>query len=146
MCHHSARAISRRGFGLILFGLWLFCVFDVITTDAALCRNLPKAAWVLIVLLFFDVGAVAWLVAGRTWNSAATNSSMPYKGNPGRPARGFPEYDRPGRFALTNPDDDEAFLAQVRVRAEAQRHLYEHKRREELQREQDNLHRRPDEK
>ena len=32
----------------------------------------------------------------------------------------YPEYDRPGRFAATNPDDDEAFLRQVRERAEQQ--------------------------
>jgi hypothetical protein len=32
----------------------------------------------------------------------------------------YPEYDRPGRFSATNPDDDEAFLRQVRQRAEQQ--------------------------
>jgi hypothetical protein len=57
----------------------------------------------------------------------------------------FPEYDRPGRFAATNPDDDEAFLAQVRARAEQQRREYQARRQSELEREQDEHRRRPDE-
>lgn len=131
------------GFGIVLFGVWLFCVIDAITCDPSRCRNLPKAVWVLIVLLLFDLGALLWLVAGRTWNTG-NGTGLPYKGNLGRPAPHYPEYDRPGRFAATNPDDDDAFLAQVRARAEAQRETYQKQRRAELQREQDELHRRPD--
>jgi hypothetical protein len=131
------------GFGLALFVLWVFCVIDVITTDAALCRNLPKPVWVLIVLLLFDVGALLWLVAGRSWHDGA-GSALRYKGDAGRPTPHYPEYDRPGRSAATNPEDDDAFLAQVRARAETQRQAYRDKRRAELQREQDDLLRRPD--
>ena len=40
------------------------------------------------------------------------------RGNTGRPTSAYPEYDRPGRFVATSPDDDEAFLRQVRERAE----------------------------
>jgi hypothetical protein len=54
---------------------------------------------------------------------------MPYKGNHG-PA--FPEYDRPGRAAATNPEDDEAFLRGLRERAEQQREIYRAKKRQEL--------------
>ena len=42
---------------------------------------------------------------------------MPYKGNAGVPT----EHDRPGRTVATNPDDDAAFLRQLRDRAEQQR-------------------------
>lgn len=100
--------------GLVVLGLWIFCVIDVITTDEALVRNLPKMAWVFIVLFLFDIGAIVWLVAGRpqTWQR-----SLPYKGNTGVP----PEYDRPGRATAFNPDDDAAFLMQLKARAEAQR-------------------------
>jgi hypothetical protein len=38
-----------------------------------------------------------------------------------RDAANFPEYNRPGRFAATNPDDDEEFLRRCRERAEEQR-------------------------
>jgi hypothetical protein len=97
--------------GLVLLGLWIFCLIDVITTPEGECRNLPKVAWVLIVLFFFDVGSIVWLVAGRNWNRQ--RADLPYKGNRGGAAR-------PPRRA-TNPDDDEDFQAQLRARVEEQR-------------------------
>jgi hypothetical protein len=99
--------------------LWLYCVLDAITADAASIRNLPKLAWVFIVIFFFEIGAIAWLIAGRPQTSQRAQRSLPYKGNTGIP----PEYDRPGRAAAGNPDDDAAFLNQLRVRAETQRKM-----------------------
>lgn len=98
--------------GLLLLGLWLYCLFDVITTDETQCRNLPKLVWLLIVLLLSGIGSILWLIAGRprAYETAA-------------PAR-YAEYDRPGRSAATNPDDDEEFLRQCRERAEEQRRTY----------------------
>jgi hypothetical protein len=132
------------GVGLIFLALWLFCIVDVLTTDAARCRTLPKGVWVVIVLLFFDLGSIAWLVAGHPWDSSGARS-LPYKGNRGntdadRATGGrFPEYDRPGRHIPANPEDDEAFLAGVRHRAEQQRQRYQEKRRAELEAEQQRL-------
>jgi hypothetical protein len=104
---------------VVLFGVWVYCLLDVIMADEYRIRNLSKSTWIMIVLFTFEVGAVAWLVAGRPQGPAR---SLPYKGNTGRPVPTYPEYDRPGRFAATNPDDDdEEFLRQVRERAEAQR-------------------------
>jgi len=51
--------------GLVLLGLWLFAIFDVISTDAALCRNLPKFFWLMIVIMLPDIGSIAWLLLGR---------------------------------------------------------------------------------
>jgi hypothetical protein len=116
-------------FGLIVLGLWIFCLLDVISTDEYACRNLGKTMWVLLVLFFPLIGSIAWLVAGRPQSDAT--SSMPYKGNHGHPS--FPEYDRPGRAMATNPDDDEAFLRGLRERAEEQRRTYREKQRRELQ-------------
>lgn len=99
---------------LIALALWLFCLIDVITTPEDECRNLPKLAWVFIVLLLVEIGAIAWLVAGRSWNRTRT---VPPKGAATR----YPEYDRPGRHVPQNPDDDEVFLAGLRARAEEQR-------------------------
>ena len=107
---------------LVLVLLWLYCLFDAIGADPARVRNLPKGFWVVIVLLFPDVGSVAWLVAGRPQGAAR---SLPYKGNTGIP----PEYDRPGRAVAQNPDDDAAFLEQLRRRAEEQRRKAEEERR-----------------
>jgi hypothetical protein len=109
--------------GLLLFALWVFCLIDVITTDEYQCRNLQKTWWVLIVLLLFDVGAVLWLVAGRPWPAGAGNRTA--AAGPER----YPEYERPGRFAATNPDDDEEFLRRCRERAEEQRRRYREQQR-----------------
>ena len=100
--------------GLVVLALWLYCILDVITTDEAMVRNLPKMAWVFIVIFLLEIGAIAWLIAGRP---QARQASMPYKGNTGVP----PEYDRPGRASANNPDDDAAWLAQLKARAEEQR-------------------------
>ncbi|HEX3336959.1 MAG TPA: PLD nuclease N-terminal domain-containing protein [Jatrophihabitans sp.] len=99
--------------GAIALGVWIFCIIDVITTPEPQCRNLPKIAWLLIVILLSDLGSIAWLVAGRTWNSQPG----------GRPAgRGlFPPAGTRTPSRASNPDDDEEFLATLRARAEEQR-------------------------
>lgn len=127
-------------FGLVMLALWLFCIIDVITTGPADCRNLPKLGWLLIVILLADLGCIAWLIAGRPW-SGTSSSSLAYRGNRG--GTRYPEYDRPGRFAATNPDDDEQFLSQLRDRAEQQRRDYRLRREQELAEEQRKLRERP---
>ena len=117
--------------GLVLFALWVFCLIDVITTDASLCRNLPKNYWILIVLLLFDVGAVIWLVAGRTWPEGSFGQ------RPSGPPSAFPEYERPGRFAATSSADDEEFLRRCRERAEQQRQAYQERQRRQAEGDED---------
>ncbi|SEH02813.1 Phospholipase_D-nuclease N-terminal [Nonomuraea solani] len=97
--------------GLVTLVLWLYCLFDVITTPDTLCRNLPKLGWLIVVILVPLFGSLLWLIAGRPAR-APQNATQP---------SAFPEYDRPGRFAAANPDDDEEFLRRCRERAEEQR-------------------------
>ena len=92
--------------GLLFVALWIFCIIDVITTPAEDVRNLPKLAWVFIVLLLADVGSIVWLVAGRNWNRGLLTASD------ARPTN---------RPVATNPDDDEDFQRYLRQRAEQQR-------------------------
>jgi phospholipase D-like protein len=108
--------------GLVLLALWLFCIIDVIATDEWRVRNLPKWAWLVLVLLLPDIGSIAWLVAGHPWASRDTAPRT-------RAAREFPEYDRPGRHVAANPADDEEFLRGLRERAEAQRQKAAEERR-----------------
>jgi hypothetical protein len=110
-------------FGLVTLGLWIFSLVEVIGTDEGAIRSLPKVWWLLIVLFFPLAGSIAWLVAGRP----VASRPSPYE----RRLPQYPEYDRPGRAAATNPDDDEAFLRQVRERAEEQRRRYREQRRAE---------------
>jgi hypothetical protein len=102
--------------GLVLVGLWIFCLIDVITTPEGDCRNLPKLVWLLIVLFLFDIGSIVWLIAGRNWDRRPAN--LPYKGNYGT-AAGRPT--AAPRRSAGNPDDDEEFQAQLRARIEDQR-------------------------
>ena len=36
--------------GLLLVGLWLFCIIDVVTTPESQIRNLPKIVWLFVVI------------------------------------------------------------------------------------------------
>lgn len=102
--------------GVVVFAVWVFALVEAIGTPAERVRHLPKVAWVLIVLFFPLAGSIAWFVAGRPTSP------------PPRPSA-FPEYDRPGRMAAQDPTQDEAFLRQVRARAEEQRRRYDAERR-----------------
>lgn len=103
------------GLALIAFAVWVFCIIDVITTPEDEVRNIPKLVWLFLVIFLLDVGAIAWLVAGRNWNR--TPADLPYRGNRGR----YPAHPSAARSRATSPDDDEEFLAGLRARAEEQR-------------------------
>ena len=99
--------------GVVMLGLWIFCVVDVMTTPVRAVRNLPKLAWVFIVILFFDLGSIAWLVAGRPWNVNTRDVSIRTPGAPTRRSRAA------GRRP-TSPDDDPEFLANLRTQVREQ--------------------------
>lgn len=50
---------------LVLFAFWVYALYDAITTNEVLVRNLPKVAWVIIIILLFEIGAAAWFLLGR---------------------------------------------------------------------------------
>jgi hypothetical protein len=111
--------------GVATFALWVFCLVEAIGSPSDRVRNLPKVAWVLLILFFPFVGSIAWLLAGRPESAAARHSAHE------RQAPGFPEYERPGRAAAVDPEKDAEFLRRVRERAEAQRQAYEAQRKRE---------------
>ena len=76
---------------LLIVALWLFALFDVISTDAKRCRNLPKLVWLLVVVLLPDIGSVAWLLLGRPRTPAEINGSRP---RPRRPLVALEDSDR----------------------------------------------------
>ena len=75
---------------LVLLGLTIYALVDCVQTEESRQRNLPKALWILLILLLPLVGPIAWLVAGRP--------------GPGR-GRGT---NRPS--SPRGPDDDPDFL------------------------------------
>ncbi|MBA9001424.1 PLDc N-terminal domain-containing protein [Thermomonospora cellulosilytica] len=94
--------------GLIIVGVWLYCLFDVLTTDETDVRLLPKFGWFLIVLLGFAIGAALWLTLGRR-----RGPQEPAWTPPGVQSGPRPEPPR-------GPDDDEEFLRSLdrRIRGE----------------------------
>lgn len=104
---------------LVALGVWLFCLFEVLSTDEDDVRHLPKFVWFLIVLFGFDLGAIAWLLFGRrrgvvragvsAWPPEFLTSSDGDQ-RPGRPSGPAP----------LGPDDDPEFLRQLdhRLRGE----------------------------
>lgn len=87
---------------LIDLVMLVVALIDCLSSDEDRVRNLPKVAWVFIILLFSPVGWIAWYAAGRPQAVRA--------GGTWRPGSGFPESERPRSVA---PDDDPAFLREL---------------------------------
>ena len=77
------------GFGivpLLLFALWLYCIFDAIAADPVLVRNLPKGVWIILVIFLPDIGSLAWLALGRPlYASWRPGDATPRRPPPRRP-------------------------------------------------------------
>ncbi|MGH3347646.1 MAG: PLDc N-terminal domain-containing protein [Nocardioides sp.] len=113
-------------FYLVPLILTVFCLVDAISSRDDEVRHLPKLWWLILILLFPMVGSLAWLIAGRPNRRPRPRSARE------RATPDFPEYDRPGRMAASDPAADAEFLRKVRERAEEQRRrAAEQKRREE---------------
>ncbi len=114
-------------FGGILFlvalAVWLYCLLDAITADREQVRGLPKGVWIAIVVLTFEVGAIAWLVWGRPRGGPRARPRLGSSGRTAWPARpgGAPRSGSFGRSGPLAPDDDPEFLARL-DREAAQEH------------------------
>jgi len=51
--------------GVAFLILWVYCIYDVVTTDQSIVRHLPKLVWLVIVVLLGDIGSLLWLGLGR---------------------------------------------------------------------------------
>src|ERR1700712_92546 len=85
-------------FALALFGLWVFCLIDVVMTPRAACRRLPKLAWLVLVFLLSWIGAALWLAAGRPRRLASALAV----------ADPLPEEREYERIGASNPGDSQA--------------------------------------
>jgi hypothetical protein len=112
-------------------GLWIYCIFDVVTTDEGLCRNLPKMVWLLIVIFIPDIGSIVWLVAGRPEASSfriGDNSYRPQRRPVGVEDRADFGVDL---ASLSPPVREREEQAQMRLREEQLRRREEELRRRE---------------
>ncbi len=85
--------------------LAIYALVDCIQTDDSRVKGIPKPWWILLIVLIWIVGPVAWLIVGK---EPAQRRNVPW---PGTGTAGFPEYERPRQVA---PDDDPQFLSQLR--------------------------------
>ena len=141
-------------FGGILFlvalAVWLYCVLDAITADRERVRGLPKGAWIAVVLLTLEIGAIAWLVWGRPRGDESgqpARGSRPRLGSsgrtawPSRPTRPPPPA-RDGGFGRSGPlapDDDPEFLARLDRQAAADHEKLLGSWEEDLRRREDEM-------
>jgi hypothetical protein len=87
--------------GVAFLVLWIYCIYDVITTDDAIVRNLPKMAWLIIVIVIPDIGSLLWLGLGRPHHWVRrVHSSQPHR--PGLASRaGADPLDDPSLESLS---------------------------------------------
>ena len=102
-------------FGGILFlvalAVWLYCLLDAITADRDTLRALRKGVWIAVVVLTFEVGAIAWLIWGGRATAAPRRDPAPARvqrahsvaGAAGHPAA-VRAFGRPGRWPRRRPE------------------------------------------
>lgn len=102
------------GLGALLLALVIYALIDCARTATDRVRGLPKAAWLLIIVLFPIIGALLWLFLGKL---------------PSRSSFG-PVVSRPAKA----PDDDPEYLSYLdaRRRREAETRRREEEREAEL--------------
>ena len=76
---------------LIVLGVTIYALIDCARTPQEEVRNLPKWAWLLLIIFFETVGGIAWRVAGRPKKQGSS----------------------PRRRKMIPPDDDPDFLRSI---------------------------------
>jgi len=108
--------------GLITFVstvVWVYAFFDALTTPGQETRNLPKILWMVVIVLFFPVGAILWLFLGRPRRSAPVQGDAPAEGEVESSADDLDPSDfaKPsGSRRPIGPDDDPEFLRDLNRR------------------------------
>ncbi|MFJ6610345.1 PLD nuclease N-terminal domain-containing protein [Streptomyces sp. NPDC091289] len=86
---------------IVPLALTIYAFIDCLNTSDEDTKHLPKIAWVFIILLFWIVGPIVWLVAGKTRQGAAAG---------GAPS----SWQRGRRTQWVAPDDNPDFLKSLK--------------------------------
>ncbi|NGO77383.1 PLDc_N domain-containing protein [Streptomyces sp. YC504] len=86
---------------LIPLALTIFAFIDCLNTPEDEAKHLPKIAWVFIILLFWVVGPIVWLAAGK-------------QRTPPQGGRTPSEWHRNHRTTWVAPDDNPEFLKSIK--------------------------------
>lgn len=87
---------------LIPLALTIYAFIDCLNTPEDEAKHLPKIAWVFIILLFWIVGPIAWLAAGKL-RTPPTGGRTPS------------EWHRNHRMEYVAPDDNPEFLNSLKA-------------------------------
>lgn len=85
--------------------LAVYALVDLVQTDDDAVQGLPKLVWVLLIVLIWVIGPVAWLIAGRRGRRRFPGLE-PRADGPGQPGA--------RRQRQVAPDDDPDFLRGLR--------------------------------
>jgi hypothetical protein len=96
--------LSGALFALFMTGFWLYCLTDAILTPASECRGLSKPTWIVVIIVTFIGGAVAWLIVKHPVRSSSGLLAPMPRWNPGRADDLGEDYFRTERWT----DEDEA--------------------------------------
>ncbi len=86
---------------ILPLALTIYAFIDCLNTPEDEAKHLPKVAWVFIILLFWIVGPIVWLAAGKDRR-------------PPRGGRTPSEWHRGHRSTWVAPDDNPDFLKSIR--------------------------------
>ncbi|GGU60254.1 PLD nuclease N-terminal domain-containing protein [Streptomyces lavendofoliae] len=117
---------------ILPLALTIYAFIDCLNTPEDETKHLPKVAWIFIILLFWIVGPIVWLAAGKLRRAPAGG------GAPSPFSRG--SRDRRGEWVA--PDDNPEFLKSLREENQKDESLLEDweadlRRREEELRKKD---------
>src|SRR5215472_7912475 len=73
-------------FVLFLDGCWLYCLADAALTPADEFPGLSKITWLCIIVATFIVGAIAWLIARRSWRAKSLAANKGTRTTPPTPS------------------------------------------------------------
>lgn len=108
---------------LLVFGLVVYALIDCVRTpDDEMPVGMPKVLWVVLIILFPGIAAVAWIVVSRVARAESHGPARQGLWSAPAPPRA------PRRSGPPAPDDDPEFLR----RLEAQRREAERRRRREI--------------
>lgn len=86
---------------IVPLALTIYAFIDCLNTSEEDTKHLPKIAWVFIILLFWIVGPIVWLAAGKTRHN-----------RPGGTGPG--SWQRNRRQQWVAPDDNPDFLKSLK--------------------------------
>jgi hypothetical protein len=93
--------------GALTLLLLSYSLVDVIATDSQLIRNLPKLAWLVVVIFVPFVGPVTWILLGRPKGAALFPGTTGIAPSPKEARRPLAPDDDPDFLRrLNRPGDD----------------------------------------